>query len=327
MAIIPCSLCEFFGKVPQLYSPTAEYEILLAESIAKLWHFVVYADDHRIKIAALNALQHFNFNTLSLADMPDDFRQNIALPTEFLKGLAEGEPAPEPIDVLTYVPSECWLQVLQFVNHSASEAASDLVAHHIRTEVAAFKSGVYTLPEGHPEPRHVNRLSRQSPLKAILKFLLAESHKTNVSSRNRHLTFFCLRSISLEFANPMPALQWSFLVEFMQPDEPEMTQFCLQILAKQMPCSASAVQTVESYVISAIDSRSEDDLLRSVELFARAAAWIADDLLYRWTEFILEYSVELSSSEPDGKQMFLFELIKHDVYFTQNKIFSFQPIT
>lgn len=226
--------------------------------------------------------------------MPEDFRQNIALPTEFLKGLGEDDTVPDPVDVLTYVPSECWLQVLEFVNHSASEAASDLVAHHIRTEVAAFKSGVFTLPEGHPEPRHVNRLSRQSPLKAVLKFLLAESQKTIHTSRNRHLTFYSLRSISFVFANPMPALQWSFLVEFMHPQEPEMTQFCLQILAKQMPCSASAVQTVESYVISSIASRNEDDLSNGLDLLPKAAQWISDDLMYRWTEFVLERSLELS---------------------------------
>lgn len=288
--------------MPQLYSPTAEYENLLTESIGKLWNFVVYADDHRVKIAALDALRHFDFNNLTLADMPDDFRQNIALPTEFLKGLGEGEPVPEPVDVLTYVPSECWLQVLQFVNHSASEAASDLVAHHMRTEVAGFKSGVFTLPEGHPEPRHVNRLSRQSPLKAVLKFLLAESQKPTPSSRNRHLTFFSLRCLSFEFANPMPSLQWSFLVEFMHPEEPEMTQFCLQILVKQMPCSVSAVQTVESYVISSIGSNNENDLTNAFQLLPKAGQWIADDLLYRWTEFMLEHSLELSQSNADATE-------------------------
>lgn len=232
--------------------------------------------------------------------MPEDFRQNIALPTEFLKNLEEGEPAPDPLEVLTYVPSECWLQVLQYVNHSASEAASDLVSHHIRTEVAAFKSGVYTLPEGHPEPRHVNRLSRQSPLKAVLKFLLSESQKPTPSSRNRHLSFFSLRSISMDFAKPMPALQWSFLVEFMQPDEPEMTQFCLRILAKQMQCSVSAVQTIESYVISSIESKNKNDLINGFEFLPKAAEWISDDLLYRWTEFLLEFSLQISRTSEQG---------------------------
>lgn len=298
--------------MPQLYSPTAEYEQLLLESIAKLWHLVVHADDHRIKVAALNALQHYDVSVLKLADMPEDFRQNIALPTEFLKALSEGEPAPDPVDVLTYVPSECWLQVLQFVNHSASEAASDLVAHHIRTEVSAFKSGVYTLPEGHPEPKHVNRLSRQSPLKAVLKFLLAESQKASPSSRNRHLTFFSLRSISFRFANPMPALHWSFLVEFMQPDEPEMTQFCLQILANQMQCSASAVQTIESYVISSMDSENKIDLDNAFVLLPTAAQWISDDLLYRWTEFILVFALkqsQLTETTDQGRKYHTVQII------------------
>lgn len=291
--------------MPTLYSPTAEYEQLLAESIAKLWHFVVYAEDHIIKAAALNALQHFDYNHFRLSDLPEDFRQNVVLPSEFLKTLGEGEPVPDPVDVLTYVPGECWLQVLQFVNHSASEAASDLVAHYISTEVEAFKSGVYILPEGHPEPRHVNRLSRQSPLKAVLKFLMAESQKSS-PCRNDHLTYFGLRSISFVFANPMPSLQWTFMVEFMTQDahQPEVKHLSLHILANQMQYSPSATQLIENYLSS--DSDEKDDMMIGLELLPKVAPWLADDFFERWVSSLLEFA--FNKSQPNGFQK---GLLKH----------------
>lgn len=272
-----------------------------------MWHFVVYAENHQIKSAALKALQQYDYNNFKLANLPEDFRQNIALPSEYLKNLAEGEPAPQAIDVLPYVPGECWLQVLQFVNHSASEAASDLVAHYIRNEVGQFKSSVYILPEGHPEPKHVNRLSRQSPLKAVLKYLLAESQKP-ATGRNYHLTFYSLRSISFVFTNPMPSLQWNFLTQLMQPNEhePEVKQFCLHILTNQMRYSPSATQTIENYLLLSVESGNMDELAIHLEIFPTVALWIGDELFVSWISSILEFSFKQSQSKGFQKGMFFY---------------------
>lgn len=147
------TLCKFFGQVPLLRSPTLEYEQLYTESISKLWHFIEYSDCSEIISSALRALQNFDYCGFVLAQIPEIFRQNLIIPSAYNK--AKVDVKPDPVDVLDYVPGQCWLQLIQKVHPSSMEDASNLVSHYIHNEIGSYRSGVYNLPEGKPEPNNL----------------------------------------------------------------------------------------------------------------------------------------------------------------------------
>lgn len=238
------SLCNFFGKVPLLRSSTPEYELLHAEAMSKLWNYVVLSDNGLIISAALTALKNFDYTEVPLIQIPDIYRQSVIIPTEFTKIATEA--GREPFEVMPYIPGECWLQVIQYANHSAINDAASLVGNLIHREIDGYRSGVYTLPEGHPEPSSLSRLNKQSPLRAVVKFLLAQSNGDGIAA-NDIVIVACLRAVSEKFPKPMPPLNWFFLLEFMGRSF-DMKRLCLRVAANQIMQSGSAKNVLENYL-------------------------------------------------------------------------------
>lgn len=236
------TLCSFFGQVPLLRSPTVEYEQLHAESLSKLWHYIVHSESE-ITSAALTALQNFDFNEFTLAQIPEIFRQNIVIPAAYIK--TPVDTTHDPVDVLTYVPGQCWVQLIQKVNSKSIEFAADLVSHYIHNEIDSYRSGVYQLPEGKPEPTNLKQLHNRSPLRYMVDYLIVEAKK---SIRGNELVVLnCLRCLSKKFPKPIPPLDLYFLVQFMN-DDIEMRKYCIKILANQMVQSGTAKNVMENYL-------------------------------------------------------------------------------
>lgn len=242
------TLCKFFGQVPLLRSATLEYEQLNAESIAKLWYYIEHSDCSEVISSALTALQSFDYCGLALAQIPEIFRQNLIIPSAYTKTIT-GDVKPNPVDVLDYIPGQCWVQLIQKVNPTAMEFASDLVSHYIHNDIESYRSGVYHMPEGKPEPNNLKQLHHRSPLRYIVEYLTMEAKKSSPIAGNdqRVVLLNCLRCLSKKFPKPIPPLDMYFLVHFMN-DDIDMKRYCIRILANQVIQSGTAKNLLENYV-------------------------------------------------------------------------------
>lgn len=271
-----------------------EYEKLYTDAIAKLWHYIVYSDKSEIIVAALQALKQFDFNELPLIHIPDIFRQKLILPKEYTKTPIDA--ARDPAEVLPYIPGECWVQLMQYVNHSAIDAAAELVGHFIHKEINSFRSGAYILPENHPEPTNLSRLNQQSTLRAVVKYLLA--HAKNVSSDNELILMACLRSISMNFPKPIPPLNWFFLLDFMNGSV-EMKRLCLIIAANQLQQSGSAKNVIENYLtgFDACSCIDPAEIEYALELLPKLVAAVEPGILKRFVVHIYSFAYTKSGDK------------------------------
>ncbi|KAJ6641283.1 Focadhesin [Pseudolycoriella hygida] len=237
------ALCKFFGQVPLLRSATLEYEELYNESISKLWDYVVNGEHTEIISGALMAMKNFDYCGFTLAQIPEIFRQNLVIPSAYIK-TADGKA--NPVDVLDFVPGQCWTQLIEKVNPSARHSASDLVSHYIHNEIDSYRSGVYHLPEGKPEPNSLRQLHNRSPLRYVVEYLVMEAKRPIKGSWDVILN--CLRCLSKRFPKPIPPLDMYFLVHFMN-DDIELKRHCIQILTNQVVQSGTAKNLLENFAI------------------------------------------------------------------------------
>lgn len=289
-------LCQFFGQVPLLRSPTMEYEKLYAEAIEKLWRYAVYSDRQEIIVAALTALQNFDHNQFTLKQLPDLYRQRVTLPSDFAKTPIDAQR--NPADVLTYVPGECWLELLQNINHSAVEAAADLIGHYIGNDITAYRSGVYMLAEGKTEPSSYQQLHKRSPLRAIVNYLVAQSSpdaKPSATASTLMLTN-CLRCIARKFTKAMPPLNWFFLLEYISRDRMAKL-YSLQIVANQAGQSGSAKTIIENYMRHFdMQECDEQDVKEILLLMPALASSVSPAIYVSFMEMIFDYSYGISMS-------------------------------
>lgn len=210
----------------------------------KLWHNVQHSPHTEVVIASLAALQNFDFTELALLTLPEMFRQNLTLPSEFTKqAIDSGDPERKAEDFVPYIPGECWLQLIENIRPDAIEAAANFVSYIIRKEIEAFRSGVYTLPEGHPEPNSLSRLSAtRSTLRAVVRSLIHQPTRLN-----DRILEYNLRSLAAPFPKPIPPLNWFFLLDFMGRSVP-IRMVCLLLAANQLLQSGSAKNLLENYL-------------------------------------------------------------------------------
>ncbi|ETN64263.1 hypothetical protein AND_004001 [Anopheles darlingi] len=258
------SLCRFFANVPLIKVTSQEQERLVNHIIATLWHYVTDYDDGEIIGAALATLKHFNPNSLTLRQIPELFRQGIALPEP------NADDGSSSADSPGSVPPECWIQLVQYTNLSAIDAAGDLVAHYIAREMETFRGGVYQTPEGRPEPSNLKYLPRASILSTIVNYLIAQSTKFATSSTtSEQVLVQLLRIVAKKYSKPIPPLNWCFLHEYFVNCF-EMRDYCVQIAIKQMPYSGTAKRMLENYLNELCETvMLEEDL---VKIFAHLEA-------------------------------------------------------
>ncbi|XP_035786008.1 focadhesin-like [Anopheles albimanus] len=261
--VIRC-LCRFFANVPLIKVTSQEQERLVNHIIGTLWHYVTDYDDGEIIGAALATLKHFNPNSLTLRQIPELFRQGIDLP----------EPSADDgisiADSPGSVPPECWIQLVQYTNLGAIDAAGDLVAYYIAREMETFRGGVYQTPEGRPEPSNLKYLPRASILSTIVNYLIAQSTKFATSSTtSEQVLVQLLRIVAKKYSKPIPPLNWCFLHEYFLNCF-EMRDYCVQIAIKQMPYSGTAKRMLENYLNELCETvMLEEDL---VKIFAHLEA-------------------------------------------------------
>ncbi|XP_058839581.1 focadhesin [Topomyia yanbarensis] len=276
------SLCKFFTNVPSIQLNSIEQEKLVNDIVGKLWHFVTDFDEREVIVAALDALKAFPPEIMNIFQIPEIFRQGIILPTE----------DDDTLDA-KQIPGECWVNLMQYVNHSAIEEAGDLVAHHIRNEMKSYRGGIYLTPAGRPEPSTLRYLPNKSILAAVVHCLISQKIKQSSGSNSLFL-YNLLRILAKKLPKPIPPLDWCFLHEYIHNCF-EMKKYCLLIAIKQMPHSGTAKRLVENYLSEMIEiDMSADDVLVIFESLDIVTESVQTDIYKRFVHLGLQCLLECS---------------------------------
>ncbi|CAD7014015.1 unnamed protein product [Ceratitis capitata] len=282
------SLYRFFAHIPLLHTPTLEYEQLVDEALEQLWSTISRSDtEPELVREALAALKNFEINTLlCMRHIPIQYRQDTPGMREFVGGR-------EVVDLQQeMVPGEVWVHLLQKIRPECGAAASDLIAHHIFAEINGFRSGVYRLPEGKPEPRKLQGLFPQSPLRAIVSYLVSQS-RFGDHVTEPHVVTNALRAISKKFPKPIPPVDWCFLHSFFHLSF-EARKYCILIAKNQLLHSGTAKRLLENFLAEFEPNCFEEDLLLLFSLLPEIANGISLQILKGFAEKIAIYSFKES---------------------------------
>lgn len=302
------SLCGFFGEVPLLKSPSNDYDLLFQEALNRLWNLVTNSIDVEIIKSALQALRNFDFTELSLQHIPSEFYNSIKLPREYQLQIAASHSDPNnppltPADVIPYIPGDCWIELLQNINQEVQESAIEFVIHLIDCEISQYRSGVYMLADGRPEPKELQNLHGRSPLRAIVKFLIEESE----NKIETEAAIKCLRCISQKYSRPIPPLNWFFLIEYINQgatfessnynEQFRMKKYALTIAGNQIAHSGSAKTIVENYLQSFDASVKEfQEIEMALNLLTNICDGVSPQILATFVRGNLDYLYSLSTS-------------------------------
>ncbi|XP_054738993.1 focadhesin [Anastrepha obliqua] len=282
------SLYRFFAHIPLLHTPTLEYEQLVDEALEQLWLTVSRSDaDPELVREALSALKNFEIETLlSMRHIPMQYRHDTPGVREFVGGR-------EIVDLQQeMVPGEVWVRLLQNIRPECGSAAADLIAHHIYAEINSYRGGVYRLPEGKPEPRKLQGLFSQSPLRAVVNYLVGQS-RFGDHVTEPHVVTNALRAISKKFPKPIPPLDWCFLHSFFHLSF-EARKYCILIAKNQLLHSGTARRLLENFLGDFEPNCFEEDLLLLFSLLPEIANGISLQILKNFAEKVAIYSFKES---------------------------------
>lgn len=291
-----------------LKSSTNEYDALFREATTQLWTHVTTSNDVEIIRSALNALRNFNFTELSLEHMPAILYDNIRLPKEYQIQIAasHSDPNSAPLtaaNVVPYVPGNCWIELLRSIHASALDDAIEFIAFLIESEMSQYRSGVYMLPDGRPEPKELQHLHDRSPLRALVKFLIVESgDKIDFQTALK-----CLECIAKKYSRPIPPLNWFYLIEyinegpkfedFQEENYVKMKKFALTIAGNQIANSGSAKALIENYLQSFdVNTKPTDEIHMALEIVGSISDSVSPQILATFLHRTTEFAYNLSAS-------------------------------
>ncbi|XP_019543595.3 uncharacterized protein LOC109414239 [Aedes albopictus] len=294
------SLCRFFANVPSIKVNSLEQERLVNEIILKLWQFVTDFDDREVIVAALESLKSFAPDMMNIFQIPEIFRQGIPLPNE----------DDDTLDA-KLIPGDCWIQLIHFVNHSAIEAAGDLVAHHIHNEMQTYRGGIYLNPEGRPEPTSLRHLPKRSILAAVILHLINHGGKQSTSDTTDIVLYNLLRIVAKKYPKPIPPLNWCFLHDYFHHCY-EAKKYCLQIAIKQMPHSGTAKRIVENFLSEAVEADMEvEDVLVVMSYLDVITESVQSDIYKRFLHLALQFLLERSEENEANSGSPFVETVPH----------------
>ncbi|XP_024935955.1 focadhesin isoform X2 [Cephus cinctus] len=240
--IVLVSLCKLFGRIPFYPShPGDKFDKLVFEVITKLWTFVSTWDHVDVIRASFEALSEYKLENMSLKSLPAEYRKDITLPPLYAKTPMEAARKPE--DVLPYIPSECWIQMLDKMNSSILNSAGNLLIAFVKEEINAYSQSIYIC--GQREHNSFNYLPASSVVRAIGDYL-----RTFSSSSNKHqesTVIECLRIFAEKYPKPLPPGKCSFLENTMSIST-TAKHYSIAIACHQAVISSSARTIIENHL-------------------------------------------------------------------------------
>ena len=133
-----------------------------------MWQTVSTSENVNVVRAAYESLGQYPLEMTQLKMLPSQARVGLKLPAKYCATPCEAARKPE--DVLPYVPSECWGQLL------SKDANSDLLIKSlIQNEVANLPRAVYSLSQSMQnsgaEPVNFCHLPEYSVLRGIVQWI------------------------------------------------------------------------------------------------------------------------------------------------------------
>lgn len=267
--------------------------------------------------------------------MPHVYQENLKIPNEYQKAIEASKndtnrnASLTAADVMPYIPGECWIKLLDKINQNAVVNAIELISHLIENEISEFRSGVYILPEGRPEPNDLSQLHPQSPLRAIIKFCTQTNQQQTSYSNPSLLILHCLKCISKKFSKPIPPVNCFFLLKFINDTTENVNQnehvfqlkkSSLTIAANQIEHSGSARNLIEKYLQNFDASgRGDEDILMIMELFQQICNGVAPRVLADFLQNLLLLAFERSKSNQFKNDCLFEKLIKIVATVCDNK--------
>ncbi|XP_011689010.1 PREDICTED: focadhesin isoform X2 [Wasmannia auropunctata] len=241
------SLCDLFANIPSyLFRTSEDYDRFMNDVVTHLWGYTV-CDDTRVAKAAFKALRSYPVELIPLTALPREFRSDVVVQHASGKTGNEGNKLDSS---LQHIPGTCWIQMLRNVNRSVLPAAGDLLISYIRDELNAFRSRIYSWPQG--EPQNFKYLPERSVIRAVGEYL-RRGDKTDPS--NRIVTVECLRIFAHKHKKPLPNVKWDFLKDTMKISR-EAKEYGVSIASRQCEISQSAKSLTERF-LSMYTSTSE----------------------------------------------------------------------
>lgn len=279
------SLCNFFAIIPSLKRTSVEYENMMKEVVARLWHMIQFSDQYGIKCAA-QALKSWRYDTLTLDMIPAAFREGIAIPE-----------TPEGMEVSILdleVPGECFIQLLTKAYPSGLQTAGDLLRHYVECEIAEFRSGHYLVKEGHPEPMSYKKLPKQSILKALVHFIINQATTSHFHKlAEEAIIVEALRVLAAPYNRPLPPLNWCFLHDMLHKGQ-NIKLECLRIAAKQAIISGTAKRLIENFLMG-IEENTEDDVNLALDTLVDLCNGVSPEVFQTFCELTLKTRYETTN--------------------------------
>lgn len=294
--------------MPLLKSATHDYELLFDEALRRLWQFAIEPNEQSTIEAAFMALRNFDFAELTLKHIPSILYDQIHIPREYQKLVAASlnDPTAEALtvaDVLPYIPGECWIQLLQNVESSGRDAAHGFVKHLIGTEVSQYRSGVYMMGDGRPEPKELVHLHARSPLRALVKYIRTQAEQYT----EPRTVVQCLECVAHKYSRPIPPMNWFFLIEYINSREKfadstpairfDMLRYALTIAVNQIAHSGSAKNLVGNYLQEFdVDAKDFEETLAILKLVPALGDGVTSAIFAKFLQQTLAFLFQLSSS-------------------------------
>lgn len=300
------SLYHLFGLVPLLQTPTLEYEKLADDALEQLWQAISRPNTDATQVRqALAALKNYEpGNTLCLRHIPPQFC--FELPPSAVAGGREvlsfqQHQQPQQQDT---IPGEVWVQLLQKIRPECGDAAADLIAHYIGNEISSFRSGVYRLPEGKPEPRKLGGLFPSSALRAVSNYLVSQARFGDYVPEPYAVTY-ALRALSKRFTKPIPPMDWSCLTSFFHLSF-DARKYCIMIAKNQAMHSGTARRLLENFLADFEPNCFEEDLLLLFSLLPEIGNCVSLQILKNFAEKVAVYCFKESqlNNFAEGNQTF-----------------------
>lgn len=298
------SLYHLFGLVPLLQTPTMEYEKLADDALEQLWQAISRPNTDAAQVRnALVALKSYEpGNTMCLRHIPPQFRFEI---------VGGGGATREVVSLQQedLIPGEVWVQLLQKIRPECGDSAADLVAHYIGNEISGFRSGVYRLPEGKPEPRKLMGLFATSPLRAVCNYLVSQARFGDYVPEPYAVTF-ALRALSKRFTKPIPPMDWSCLTSFFHLSF-DARKYCIMLAKNQALHSGTARRLLENFLADFEPNCFEEDLLLLFSLLPEIGNSVSLQILKNFAEKVAVYCFkesqlnDFAEGESDERSSFM----------------------
>eukprot|EP00092_Neocalanus_flemingeri_P036633 GFUD01039886.1.p1 GENE.GFUD01039886.1~~GFUD01039886.1.p1 ORF type:complete len:1196 (+),score=396.15 GFUD01039886.1:57-3644(+) len=288
---------KLLGLAPTFRLSGPEYINFLSDTINWLWKTATTVEDKTVVQAAYQAIAKFPLEATKLRMLPCVAREGLKLPAKYCA--TPSDAARKPEDVLSYVPSECWVKLLVNTEDITElTGVEGLLCSLTREEVTNLPRAVYNLSQAMQnsgtEPVNYNHLPEHSVARGLVGAIITAAtsrrelpkHPAQQQQENTSLAAW-LRILAQDHGRPLPPLDWAVLEPFF-PDA-ALRGGVTAVLARQTASSRSARIVVERQL--AVE-QGKDTTMHYMSSLSLLAVSIPPQILTTWLNKSLQSGLQ-----------------------------------